>query len=99
HRRALHSFPTRRSSDLTHGVVRTARGTRGLPPADIHMVDTEVGRSSREAPPASRRSVSARSSRRRMNKEAEPMTVYAFELRFSADRKSTRLNSSHVKIS
>src|SRR5699024_12424470 len=71
HLRALHSFPTRRSSDLSTVVWALHRGFDAECPApsDLHR---GLG-----APPLFRREV-----------PIEPR-----------DRKSTRLNSSHVSIS
>src|SRR5690606_39704685 len=78
--RALHSFPTRRSSDLDPGSVRAAeRAFRGPTVPDGHPAQRASGRGTqlrvagaglRQAVPGCR-----------------------------GDRKSTRLNSSHVKIS
>src|SRR5690606_41250696 len=73
HHRELHSFPTRRSSDLRQG--RVDRRQRADP--------VELLRRDRRPPP-----------RRRLR---HPGRLGAAPL--AADRKSTRLNSSHVKIS
>src|SRR5690606_41199697 len=73
----LHSFPTRRSSDLTRpcaGMTLT-RGSRTLP-ARISAANSG---GYRRSPTATR----------------QPMS----EILAGKDRKSTRLNSSHVKIS
>src|SRR5690606_39532495 len=85
--RVLHSFPTRRSSDLSahcrRRSLRRAR-TRRSP---------QRGRDTRETTPTSarRRPSPDRCARR------GPAPESASDER--ADRKSTRLNSSHVKIS
>src|SRR5438874_2464837 len=70
HLRALHSFPTRRSSDL-------ARRTFPSPP---------------RRPPRSRQGFPSGGNR-------SPLAVARRRLMESEDRKSTRLNSSHVEIS
>src|SRR5690606_39794273 len=82
--RHLHSFPTRRSSDLRAGVSRGAQ-THHFPTKALlvaasiqHLFDIEAERfraAFTELPRAQR------------------------DLASAVDRKSTRLNSSHVKIS
>src|SRR5690606_41676551 len=67
HHRALHSFPTRRSSDLASSLKHH--------------------RSSREPPPRARMMAS------------KPWRSASCRASMPSDRKSTRLNSSHVKIS
>src|SRR5690606_40789121 len=81
--RDLHSFPTRRSSDL--GGRRAARGARGAP---CRGRARGRGRSRPEGrpPPLRRRGRSLPRRRAQVRTAAQ-------------DRKSTRLNSSHVKIS
>src|SRR5690606_41941679 len=64
--RDLHSFPTRRSSDLTPAAHRSHRRTAALLPFEPHEAF------------------------------GNQLPVHAD---FRRDRKSTRLNSSHVKIS
>src|SRR5690242_9601786 len=85
HHRDLHSFPTRRSSDLGadhvgHGQPRRPGGQRRLPPAPRHR----HGLPELRALPA-------------------PVGVLQHRLRAGEregrDRKSTRLNSSHMSIS
>src|SRR5207302_11115176 len=66
HPRDLHSFPTRRSSDLRHP-TRPRADARVLPPRFAGLSDSHISKT--KAP------------------------------RSGEDRKSTRLNSSHVKIS
>src|SRR5690625_6315592 len=63
-RRGLHSFPTRRSSDLQVGVAQTGGGV-----PDEHLARPRVGQ------------------------------LDALDQLEGPDRKSTRLNSSHVAIS
>src|SRR5690606_41579679 len=79
-----HSFPTRRSSDL--GGARRHRG-----PA--------AGR--RDRPPAARRRGGGgdRGAGGHGMSSSFPNTSPAASRRWASDRKSTRLNSSHVKIS
>src|SRR5690606_41329186 len=83
--RALLSFPTRRSSDL--------QTTRYCPACGAARCDVcgerEDPRRGRRAPPRAR---AAGKAVRLRGADADP-------LRPSEDRKSTRLNSSHVKIS
>src|SRR5690606_41188281 len=75
----LHSFPTRRSSDLTHGTLIAVRFNSGahvdLSPTESAVLALDLIRFADEADPA------------------------VFERLEKEDRKSTRLNSSHVKIS
>src|SRR5690606_41476759 len=83
--RALHSFPTRRSSDLS--------GTRAAKPGTVKA---------RVQPRARKRGFMACCSCRvEMNRH--PATVRMTRIGLPGgterDRKSTRLNSSHVKIS
>src|SRR5690606_41953520 len=75
--RHLHSFPTRRSSDLAQ--VRAIAGIGG---EDVHRRPQVL--------------------LRREHRELHPRRVVVIEELIQAgrrDRKSTRLNSSHVKIS
>src|SRR5207249_8034049 len=81
--RDLHPFPTRRSSDL--GETREVRG------AVAHLETAAVARLCHGAP-RRRRHAGPRLSR---IGSALPATAPGH----SADRKSTRLNSSHVSIS
>src|SRR5690606_41324701 len=78
--RALHSFPTRRSSDLLARQADHQRGTvdGGIDPA--LLLPGQIGASTRY--------------RDHLAALAEVLRVQR-----PADRKSTRLNSSHVKIS
>src|SRR5205807_9328116 len=68
HPRALHSFPTRRSSDLLRKLPKGASSSKSFPTIS-RSLNRKIGRSP------------ARRSRK------------------STDRKSTRLNSSHLVIS
>src|SRR5690606_40580348 len=91
HPRALHSFPTRRSSDLP--------SIRGIPPRGSRRTPTPPPPACRHHQ-ASRRSTSSASPSRRQ----ELVQLIKLETKDTlhrrvADRKSTRLNSSHVKIS
>src|SRR5204863_1747951 len=82
HHRHLHSFPTRRSSDLQGAGALPARGGGGGPAAaPQHRAAVRGRRARRPADPGP-------AGRRR---GAGP--------EMGSDRKSTRLNSSHVEIS
>src|SRR5690606_41243955 len=81
--RALHSFPTRRSSDL----IRVASTSCPMPC---------IGRNYASAPLATTLSGCFRVSYRCA---AAGETGWMLTLKTILDRKSTRLNSSHVKIS
>src|SRR5690606_41586348 len=91
---ALHSFPTRRSSDL--GARCGELGgepleiPRGETAADAARVSPAVGRALGEQQRAERLPAGLR------RQAADDREVVAGT---RADRKSTRLNSSHVKIS
>src|SRR5207302_9205038 len=85
--RNLHSFPTRRSSDLSPSAVPTSTRlppsvTAGSTAGYLTACWTSSSTTSRGESPA----FLGRRSRRRRRKSTR-------------DRKSTRLNSSHVKIS
>src|SRR5690606_40509001 len=77
HHRALHSFPTRRSSDLN------ARSRQDGP-----VTAAGLGRVGR------RRGIAAPQTRNETRLDHADADIYR-----EGDRKSTRLNSSHVKIS
>src|SRR5205814_9135642 len=91
HRRALHSFPTRRSSDL--GLIDLSRNGRYADDVRIEILGSD-GAIFVETHPAQRV---------RLGRRAGLETVWerAGEDAFRAgvDRKSTRLNSSHLGIS
>src|SRR5690606_41938348 len=84
--RTPHSFPTRRSSDLARGVVRVGLGklTREI---EIALVDGQRLRT------AAHGDVLVADALERYRQIAFPFVIARI------DRKSTRLNSSHVKIS
>src|SRR5207253_10068612 len=81
HPRALHSFPTRRSSDL-HGRTGPARPHRATPALLQRRGCTRRSRTEQSRAPTGRHTPRPRSPRSGRG-----------------DRKSTRLNSSHVAIS
>src|SRR5207302_9615777 len=83
--RDLHSFPTRRSSDLSRAVCAALEEGRELRPEDLH---NDLERSVLE-----RYSEVARARNDLLSAGAELVRLSG------RDRKSTRLNSSHVKIS
>src|SRR5207253_10944939 len=80
HHRDLHSFPTRRSSDLQHRGLHDA-AAHGLIPSDAAAALAVVG-----TPAHGGRSVPS------VGRDRRAAGV-------PTDRKSTRLNSSHVAIS
>src|SRR5205085_11538672 len=84
--RDLHSFPTRRSSDL--GSARLRIATLVLPSLATH--DDLYGRAPID--------VAAGDRLLRLSPERFPQPA-AFDHQLDADRKSTRLNSSHSQIS
>src|SRR5690606_39712394 len=92
--RALHSFPTRRSSDLV-GEVRWAP-TGAAAPVDLLVrlaeLDEVVVVRRHDAPPVGRPDQDEHGARAAL---VPGVQVGEHPL----DRKSTRLNSSHVKIS
>src|SRR5690606_40655461 len=77
--RDLHSFPTRRSSDL-------CQGRHDHQPLRRRLEDTSTPRAQSRAP------------RRFPGSDSRPCSLPRCR-RCARDRKSTRLNSSHVKIS
>src|SRR5690606_40656560 len=85
--RDLHSFPTRRSSDL-EGRGRGRARRRG---AALRRADERGARNARSSAERSARD-------RRAGTTPLPLAISARPLS-RRDRKSTRLNSSHVKIS
>src|SRR5690606_41639970 len=84
-RRALHSFPTRRSSDLRCRAIRNGdmEASRELP--------QDAGRRGKTGVVGVREEEDGLREVRSVARTCFP--------RFRQDRKSTRLNSSHVKIS
>src|SRR5690606_41529738 len=89
-RRDLPPFPTRRSSDLPGGSAQDAQSASGFGTGQLTEQPAANGRSdqqSGQSPALLRRGDEARQ-RQLAELEACP-----------EDRKSTRLNSSHVKIS
>src|SRR5207249_12023853 len=89
HNRNLHSFPTRRSSDLSGkricAVAQKRSGTR-----------SKAARRAAKKPRSIRISLFNRQTYRKRDSTMPRFTARAKE---SGDRKSTRLNSSHVSIS
>src|SRR5690606_40897295 len=87
HHRVLHSFPTRRSSDLACSTVSPV----------VFLMSSFVGPSSITLPhPTASRSSEAAPSAQSVVLISRQSFARARDCR---DRKSTRLNSSHVKIS
>src|SRR5207302_10105683 len=91
HHPHLPSFPTRRSSDLRPqlGVAREGAGGDG----EVDLAPARTAQTTNELLQAFRRSGSGRDRARRGR---EPLATTDHP---AQDRKSTRLNSSHVKIS
>src|SRR5690606_41379022 len=89
--RTLHSFPSRRSSDLCAGIIH--KGNAGMLVAD--NAAPELTDAFRAAAPSIADAYESRDFARAMRE------IMALADRANAwiDRKSTRLNSSHVKIS
>src|SRR5207248_11076293 len=82
--RHLHSFPTRRSSDLP-GFCRIGRADNAAPLGD-RIVAFECDRH-------------ARPTRHKLNEAIIERPALVDFVKFRGDRKSTRLNSSHRTIS
>src|SRR5690349_24962619 len=82
--RALHSFPTRRSSDLVQPLVHVAL-------LRVWVV--------RERMPMVRRDRREAGAKRRVRGALGAAPAALRDARLARDRKSTRLNSSHVEIS
>src|SRR5439155_20628290 len=92
--RALHSFPTRRSSDLLFLRQQRRRGDRGGD-ADRQAVHREERvRRPRAVVPWTHRGHPERHRQLESQEEGWTRCVHG-----TTDRKSTRLNSSHVAIS
>src|SRR5690606_40298380 len=88
--RYLHSFPTRRSSDLETERYNKADKRASLPQFATMMADDSTllsGISELDAVPPQSQALT------------EQRLKYWFKQADPQDRKSTRLNSSHVKIS
>src|SRR5690606_40870911 len=95
HHRSLHPFPPRRSSDLAN-----------TPPPSTCAVETDTSKHSLPAPrsplPAPRSPLPALPSPQRPARQRTcqgPPIPRGIHRAPQSDRKSTRLNSSHVKIS
>src|SRR5207302_10323344 len=92
----LHSFPTRRSSDLQEANAKVILDERDLWPGR-QFVTTQLVTTKRylERHP----DVITSFLRTYVNLTLQLQRATASDLRIIKDRKSTRLNSSHVKIS
>src|SRR5207302_9802943 len=88
----FHSFPTRRSSDL-----KRARELLYFGDAIDARTAVDIGMVNRVVPLAELREKSLAWAKRLSL--ISPEALYATKLAINRDRKSTRLNSSHVKIS
>src|SRR5690606_39765890 len=95
HTRRLHSFPTRRSSDLQQGALTVS-------PTNLDFGSVHVGQTAGPLQVTVSNNGSAPAS---LDNLASSDSAYAFTsdcgetIAIGTDRKSTRLNSSHVKIS
>src|SRR5699024_12655908 len=92
HPRALPSFPTRRSSDLSRSHLRTTLRKCDPGPHDLKEMRFRRGGGGRGGGPSG---VDVRGERGDLAEVAVVLGV----VEAVADRKSTRLNSSHVSIS
>src|SRR5207245_11102277 len=92
--RALHSFPTRRSSDL--GIRQTYEAVIHAPAGMRAVMSAEHAGADNEQDPQGNAVF-----RFRMDKRIPPylIALAVGDLAFRPDRKSTRLNSSHGSIS
>src|SRR5690606_41492022 len=95
--RALRSFPTRRSSDLIPAGVAAVVGAEVLPVGEVLVIDHAVGVTVAGAG----RFGSEQLLERELQRFVVLLLFAVHRLMTVAqqDRKSTRLNSSHVKIS
>src|SRR5690606_39938591 len=89
------SFPTRRSSDLNHAGRPAASGA-GLHRSRHH---SSRGASSRKITGTPQAASTAEEGQQPANSSQADIVRPAHSTRADRDRKSTRLNSSHVKIS
>src|SRR5690606_41715622 len=99
HNALLHPFPTRRSSDL-ESVPSLARITAAAPDASFRIVGKPIARET--ARYSGRTAMRANVEIRERKPPPDPDAPLAFSMEGyygTRDRKSTRLNSSHVKIS
>src|SRR5690606_41884979 len=99
HPRSLHSFPTRRSSDLSDASRESdaARESGAVPRADAGSKQGR-GRAGRTAPPPPSPQPPPPPASP-PPRPAAPSLPPSIPQQLPPDRKSTRLNSSHVKIS
>src|SRR5207253_11477060 len=95
HIRALHSFPTRRSSDLC-GANQPSEG--GLQ-EEREMDETTTTDEGGEFDPKAASSLLETTTRRAQRQFEFPSVLLTLIQAAALDRKSTRLNSSHVAIS
>src|SRR5699024_12563336 len=80
----LHIFPTRRSSDLSIKTSPWNENWKWI----VQVHDT-----------GSLKAIDFRSNTQIVNQFDNTFYIYSYDARKTADRKSTRLNSSHVSIS
>src|SRR5690606_41464489 len=90
----LHSFPTRRSSDLERLMdILTLMRQYRLEPKRLRFVYPKAGKE------ANTILIEGIKNGNSGLKALPPLFVYDMKNEYTPDRKSTRLNSSHVKIS
>src|SRR5206468_13107065 len=88
--RDLHSFPTRRSSDLAQRNVTTIRSAIAL---------AATAQADRREPRAAATRATTNPSPSAFDDGASASSISSRAIAMSGDRKSTRLNSSHDQIS
>src|SRR5690606_41078395 len=94
--RNLHSFPTRRSSDLERRRISLSRCNRQ---ASFASPRADVSGQTLRQQPRTLEGIDEEIVYRRHHAPHSPMDVQPRRWHVAIDRKSTRLNSSHVKIS
>src|SRR5690606_40527538 len=97
--RAPHTFPTRRSSDLYHFAAAMPAGTNLSPEDDAKFRKMRRHAFEAQDKPIIDAQQQAIGDADFWDLEPVLLTVDAGPVRMRRDRKSTRLNSSHVKIS
>src|SRR5690606_42045996 len=93
--RASHPFPTRRSSDLFYG----SKTYWAWEPRDWSQLNLLRGRGLTLGGEGTQRLILVKNDGKRYVNESAEYNPDVPECEFTTDRKSTRLNSSHVKIS
>src|SRR5699024_11650793 len=99
HPRYLHSFPTRRSSDLARQVVTIQRDKTRNAEATVNRIKAELSAATARVDVLEESLQPAPGSALAAIENFGPQDVSEILDIESGDRKSTRLNSSHVSIS